>query len=52
MINELTNWDEYSDPDSEEDGNLYNSYLNETTKKLLLRKYILMVKDSLSVNYF
>lgn len=52
MINELTNWDEYSDPESEEEGNPYYSYLNETTKKLLLRKYTLMVKDGLSVIFY
>jgi hypothetical protein len=52
MINELTNWDDYTDPESEEERSPYNSYLNETTKKLLLRKYMLLVKDSLSVSGF
>ena len=52
MMNELTNWDDYCDYDEDEAGeDMYScQIINETTKKLLLRKYMLYVKDSVSVS--
>lgn len=51
-MNEITSWDNYCDYD-ESDNETENIYscqiINETTKKLLLRKYMLYVKDSFTV---
>jgi hypothetical protein len=52
MMNEITSWDNYCDYD-ESDNETENIYscqiINETTKKLLLRKYMLYVKDTFTV---
>lgn len=48
-MNHITSWDNYSDASDEEE-NIYHSYvINDTTKKLLLRKYVQYVKDALMV---
>ncbi len=51
-MNDFTSWDNYSD-NSDEDNDIYNTTsINETTKKLLLRKYTQYVKEALTVFYY
>ena len=49
-MNGITSWDVYSDIEDEEDTFTPN-LVNETTRKLLLRKYILFCKEALNVNF-